>query len=251
MIYKVHNLVIDIGNSNSKWAVFSNDTLVYQQSAKRLKITVLTNLIKKYNVKNSTIANVNESVTAIEDFLKKTTNYIPFGTKITAGITNNYQTNNTLGLDRWAKIIAVSRLFNNNCLIIDAGTCITYDVLTEKKEYLGGSISLGIKMRFKALHHYTKRLPLLNWNTEEKEIPKGLTTNTAIKSGVLQGITNEIEGFIALENKKNKNLKVIITGGDAEFLYNQLKNGIFALQIIYDPYLVLKGLNEAITTKHV
>lgn len=251
MIYKTHNLVIDIGNSNSKWAVFNDKTLVYYQSAKQLKINVLTSLLKKYNIKNSTIASVNEEVIAIETFLKTTTNYLPFSTRITAGIVNNYQTNTTLGLDRWAKIIAVSSLYTNNCLIIDAGTCITYDVLTAKKEYLGGSISLGIKMRFKALHHYTKRLPLLNWDTEEKEIPKGLTTNTAIKSGVLQGITNEIEGFIALENKKTNNLKVIITGGDAEFLYNQLKNGIFALQIIYDPYLVLKGLNEAIAIKHV
>ena len=131
--------------------------------------------------------------------------------------------------------------------MIDAGTCITYDVLTQESEYFGGSISLGINMRFKALNHYTGRLPLVSWNKEDEMIPNGTSTENALKSGVLQGVINEIEGFIALENKKNKALKVILTGGDADFLNKQLKNSIFASQIKYDQYLVLKGLNEVIT----
>src|SRR5690606_13971781 len=134
-----------------------------------------------------------------------------------------------------------------NTLMIDAGTCITYDVLTAQDEYLGGSISLGLNMRFKALNHYTGRLPLVAWDKEQDFIEEGTDTETAIKRGVLQGALNEIEGFIALEHKKNKDLKVILTGGDSLFLNKQLKNSIFAAYIIHEPYWVLKGLNEVIT----
>ncbi|RZK87912.1 MAG: type III pantothenate kinase, partial [Pedobacter sp.] len=133
----------------------------------------------------------------------------------------------------------------NAALVVDAGTCITYDLLTSKREYFGGSISPGIAMRFNAVHKFTGRLPLVSWNAE-MGIPEGRDTKTAIQNGILQGVINEISGFIALNNKKESALKVILTGGDADFLFNQLQNSIFAPQIIKDPYLVLKGLNEAI-----
>ena len=101
-------------------------------------------------------------------------------------------------------------------------------------------------MRFEALNHYTGRLPLIKWNKDDV-VPEGSNTANAIKNGVLQGILNEVEGFITLEDKRNTNLKIILTGGDADFLNKQLKNSIFAPQIIHEPYLVLKGLNEVIT----
>ncbi|RZK23354.1 MAG: type III pantothenate kinase, partial [Flavobacterium sp.] len=137
------------------------------------------------------------------------------------------------------------------CFIIDAGTCITYDLLNSDSVYFGGSISPGIGMRFAALNFYTKRLPLVDWNTSETQIPEGTDTITAIKNGVLRGIVNEVEGNIAIENKINNGLRVLITGGDATFLLEQLKNSIFAPQITHDPYLVLKGLNEVIAFEYV
>ncbi len=154
-------------------------------------------------------------------------------------------------MDRWAKVIAAHCLYEGeNCLLIDAGTCITYDILNAKSEYFGGSISLGIKMRFEALNHFTGRLPLVKWEADA-DIPLGNNTDNAIKNGVLQGAVNEIEGFITSANKNNKDLKVVITGGDADFLTMQLKNSIFASQITHEPYLVLKGLNEVITLQYV
>ena len=243
----MYNLVIDIGNTNSKLAVFNNKKLVDYKRLKELNNSSLTEIIEKYQIKNATVSSVNKDSKELSIFLEQSVNYISFSTQITAGIKNNYQTLNTLGLDRWAKVIAAHCLYpNTNCLMIDAGTCITYDVLTANSEYFGGSISLGIKMRFEALNHFTGRLPLVNWNNED-DVPQGTNTENAIKSGVLQGVINEVEGFIALENKKNKDLKIIITGGDADFLNKQLKNSIFATQIIHEPYLVLKGLNEVIT----
>ncbi|MES2651627.1 MAG: type III pantothenate kinase [Bacteroidota bacterium] len=243
----MHNLVIDIGNTNSKFAVFNTKELVHYQRVETLAVNNLKEVITTYQVQNFTISSVNTAVDELVDFLKEKLNYFPFSTKINAGIVNNYQTLDTLGLDRWAKVIAVKQLHaNRNCLIIDAGTCITYDVLTDKSEYSGGSISLGIQMRFEALHHFTGKLPLVEWD-QALPIPAGTTTENAIKNGVLQGIVNEIEGFITSENAKNKDLLILITGGDANFLMEQLKNSIFASQITYDPYLVLKGLNEVIT----
>ncbi|MDQ7947917.1 MAG: type III pantothenate kinase [Pedobacter sp.] len=241
------NLVIDIGNSNTKLAVFDQQKLVHEQQLKEFDQHVLNKLIDNYQVSHATVSSVNQEIGELGVFLAKAVNYIPFSTAITAGIANQYGTRNTLGQDRWAKVLAVNGLFTGkNCLMIDAGTCITYDVLTAEKAYFGGSISLGIKMRFEALHHFTERLPLVTWTREEINIPEGNNTINAIKSGVLQGVINEVEGFISLANKKYKDLTVIVTGGDADFLNKQLKNSIFASQIIQEPHLVLKGLNEAI-----
>jgi len=243
----MHNLVIDIGNTNTKVAVFNAKELVHYQRVETLGISNLKEVIATYEVQNFSISSVNTEIDELVGFLKDKLNYFPFSTNVQAGIVNHYQTLATLGLDRWAKVIAAHTLYaHRNCLLIDAGTCITYDVLTAKSEYFGGSISLGITMRFEALHHYTGKLPLIKWN-RDVAIPQGTTTENAIKNGVLRGIVNEIEGFIASENEKNEDLLVLLTGGDADFLMEQLKNSIFASQITHDPYLVLKGLNEVIT----
>ena len=244
----MHNLVIDIGNTYSKVAIFKKKELIHFQRLVVLDKGELASLIDQFCVKNCTVSSVNQNVTDLVSFLKNKINYISFSTKTTGGVKNHYETLATLGLARWAKVIAAHCLYHHQaCLIIDAGTCITYDVLTAKGEYFGGSISLGINMRFKALNYYTGRLPLINWSFKDEIIPMGNNTENALKSGVLQGVINEIEGFIKIENKKNKDLIVILTGGDADFLNKQLKNSIFASQIKYDQYLVLKGLNEVIT----
>ena len=248
----MHNLVLDIGNTNVKLAVFRNRDLIHCQNLKEINLAALTGLIGQYNISHSTISSVAEEYEEVIDVLRKQTNYVQFSTSFTAGINSYYQTPSTLGLDRWAKVVAAHQYYYGmNCFIIDAGTCVTYDMLTDHEEYKGGSISLGIQMRFKALKHFTGRLPLVKWDTLETEIPDGLDTDSAIKNGVLQGVTNEIEGFIADQNRNNKDLKILMTGGDAAFLLVQLKKSIFAPQIIHDPYLVLKGLNEVIAFGYV
>lgn len=243
----MHNLVIDIGNSYSKIAVFDKKTMVFHQRSEQLDDLLLLNLIKEYGIANATVSSVNNDITHIAVLLGDKVNYIKFTTSITGNVHSHYQSNQTLGLDRWAKVIAASQLLpKTNCLMIDAGTCITYDLLNENSEYFGGSISLGINMRFKALNHFTDRLPLVTWNGDD-DIPEGSNTINAIRNGVLQGAVNEIIGFISNYNSKYPDLKIILTGGDAVFLTKQLKNSIFAPQIIHEPYWVLKGLNEVIT----
>ncbi|MEQ7800993.1 type III pantothenate kinase [Pedobacter sp. ASV1-7] len=247
----MHNLVIDIGNTNSKLAVFDEKVLVHYQVFKEIEPDVLISIIQKYKVKNSSVSIVREDLQEVIDVLKSNTNYIPFSTEINTGVINYYQTLSTLGLDRWAKVIAAYSCYpGQNSLMIDAGTCITYDLLSRDNKYFGGSISLGIDMRFKALHQFTGKLPLIEWQ-QEGEIPRGIDTSSAIKNGVLQGVINEVEGFISSYNKENIGLTVLLTGGSAAFLLEQLKNSIFAPQIIHDPYLVLKGLNEVIAFEYV
>jgi len=247
----MHNLVIDIGNTNSKAAIFNDRSLLHFQVMKALTPETVLELIRAYQVDCSSISSVSAELDEVIETLKTNTSYVPFSTKVNTGIKSNYYSQDTLGLDRWAKMIAAHHYYNGkNCFVIDAGTCITYDLLSSEGVYNGGSISLGIDMRFQALHHYTGRLPLVAWD-RTAEIPEGRDTNTAIQHGVLAGVMNEVEGFIARENKENSNLTVLLTGGNGEFLLDQLKNSIFVPQIIYDPYLVLKGLNEVIVFEYV
>jgi type III pantothenate kinase len=247
----MRNLAIDIGNTNSKIAVFNEKELLFYKVVPSIDLQDLAGVIAEYKVQNSILSNVNRSQDALVAFLNANTRYIAFSVEKNNGVKNNYGSNATLGLDRWAKLLAVKELYlREDCFIIDMGTCITYDFINADAEYFGGSISLGIQMRFNALEHYTGKLPLIIWD-KDNDIPPGTDTLTAIKSGVLQGVSNELEGFISQQYKKNNALNIMVTGGDATFLLEQFKNSIFAPRIVHDPYLVLKGLNEVIAFEYV
>ena len=237
----MRNLAIDIGNTNSKLAVFDGRTMIYHEVVPLIEEAALSRLIDDYRIECAILSNVNHSQEMLVSFLQANTRYIPFSVEKNTGIHNNYKSPATLGLDRWAKLIAVHQQFANEAvLIIDMGTCITYDYLDAAATYDGGSISLGIQMRFNALH----------WD-KNYTIPSGTDTASAMTSGVLQGVKNELEGFINQRYKDNSTMKIMVTGGDARFLLEQFKNSIFAGQIIHDPYLVLKGLNEVIAFEYV
>jgi type III pantothenate kinase len=158
-----------------------------------------------------------------------------------------YKNAERLGLDRIANAVGAAALYPaQNLLSIQAGTCLVFDFVNEKGEYLGGSISPGIKMRFETLHGNTKKLPLLREPYEIRENCEplhflGTDTDTSIFFGVLKGICHEIDGFIADYQAKFSPLTVLLTGGDADFLQKLIKNTIFAA-----PNVVLKGLNEII-----
>ena len=139
----MHNLVIDIGNTNSKIAVFNDKVLVFFQILEHFDQQVLTALIAEYKVANSTVSSVKKADAELLTLLQAKTNYMPFSTDLNTGINNYYKTISTLGQDRWAKIIAVHHAYpQQDCLVIDAGTCITYDFLNKEGAYYGGSISL-------------------------------------------------------------------------------------------------------------
>jgi type III pantothenate kinase len=141
-------------------------------------------------------------------------------------IENLYETPETLGKDRLAAAVGANELFpDQNLLIIDAGTAITYDLVTENNQFLGGNISPGLEMRFKALNQFTGKLPLISHSDEYKEI--GQNTTDAIRAGVQNGILFEIGQTIDLFNRNYQNLQIIMTGGDSNFFDKKLNYSIF------------------------
>jgi type III pantothenate kinase len=226
-------LIIDIGNTLVKYAIFSSDEIVIIYKKNDVEISFMKDLIQKHNVNDVIISSVRDKVDG--DFGIKTLFLNPL---TPLPITINYETPETLGNDRIANVVAASILYpNKNILIIDAGTCITIDFIDQNKEYQGGRISPGIEMRYKSLHKYTSNLPKLTISNTAQQI--GKDTNSSIVSGVEKGVVAEIETIIDDFKNENEDLFVIVTGGDTFFFENTLKNSIFA-----DQNLVLKGLNE-------
>jgi type III pantothenate kinase len=150
---------------------------------------------------------------------------------------NAYATPKTLGNDRIALVSAASKLYpSQNVLVIDVGTCITFDIINSENQYLGGAISPGLQMRYRALNTFTENLPLLEPQEEVNLI--GNTTMMSMHSGVIFGIISEIDGVISMYKSQYKDLTIILTGGDSVFLCKRLKNSIFA-----NSNFLLEGLN--------
>lgn len=235
------NLIADIGNTFVKVGIFNSVELEqhFQIDKKDFKEEV-SKLLEKYPIQNSVISKVSDVGQEALELLENKTKFVIFDTSTPSPLFNKYGTPETLGADRLAAAIGSYYLFKNqNILIIDAGTCITYDVVTQKREFLGGAISPGIKMRLKALHTFTSKLPLIDPKTSPPMT--GDTTSSSILSGVMNGIYDEIRGRINFYSQQYDNLIVIGTGGDICFFDNDIKNTIFA-----DPNLILKGLNYLI-----
>jgi len=238
-------LVIDIGNSRTKLAIFQGKQLLRIDKVEKIDLTVLSNYLEDFQIRHSIISSVKEDVSVFEDFLKEKTNYVRFSALLPNGIINNYKSPATLGLDRLAGILGAKSLFpNQNCMVIDAGTCITYDAIDKHGIYEGGSISPGLTMRLKALREFTGRLPEIALSDYAEW--QGYDTESAMLSGVVNGTYAEIKGFIELYNSKYANLEVVLCGGDAIFFDYRLKNSIFANALKTVPDLVLIGLNEVI-----
>lgn len=240
------NLVIDIGNTFTKIAVFENDELLkvdlYQQPTQQN----IDSFLSGSKISGVIISSVKTDKQPWQTTLEKDFGVIQFNSSITAGINNQYRSPKTLGADRLAAVIGANYLFpNTNNIIISGGTCITYDFVDAGANYFGGSISPGLNMRYKAVNHYTAALPLLQAD-ESFSSPYGNDTISAIKSGVQNGVKYELQGFINEYIKATQGYNIILSGGDSIFFDTLLKNSIFAPYIKIEPYLVLKGLNAAI-----
>ncbi|MDP2089166.1 MAG: type III pantothenate kinase [Flavobacteriaceae bacterium] len=233
------NLVVDVGNTRIKLAVYESNTLLelFVASKETLK-ECLENISKNHFIKHAIIASVAEIPNEISNYVENISTVIYLNPTTKIPFLNRYETPASLGVDRIALVAAaVSQFPNQNILVIDAGTCITYDIVSDKKEYFGGAISPGLEMRLKALHTFTNKLPLLPLKDEKISI--GNNTKNSLYFGVINGVVAEIEGFITYFEKENKNLTVVLTGGDTIFLAKRLKNSIFA-----NSNFLLEGLNS-------
>jgi type III pantothenate kinase len=174
----------------------------------------------------------------LQSFLEKHFRFILLNEHTPLPILNLYRTPETLGKDRIASAVAAFNQFPGHpALIINAGTAVTYDVVTKEGEYLGGSISPGMNMRFSALHTFTKQLPLLTYT--EIDFLTGNDTDTSVLSGVINGMAAEMQGMIARYQKEYPGIKVVLSGGDLNYFVNRLKISIFAL-----PNIVIYGLQQ-------
>jgi len=240
------NLIIDVGNTFIKLAIFSGGEIRHKRSS-RIKdfINYLNQISKEYpKIDRCIISSVGGPTVAEISAAKKIAPVIVLSHECTLPFRNQYATRETLGVDRIALVSAAASQFpEKNVLVIDAGSCITYDFLSAENIYLGGAISPGIEMRYKAMHTFTANLPLL-----EPKIPKnsvgdstnnvGDSTNKSMHIGVIQGVANELNGFIDEYIENFGNLTVILTGGDTHFLLDNIKNDIFA-----NSNFLLEGLN--------
>ncbi len=233
-------LAVDIGNTRIKAAVFKDGILLESFVFVKTELKQhLQNILKKHQkIAHLVISSVSDIEKQVFSYFKNSINIHFVSHKDRFPFVNCYETPQTIGIDRL--VLAAGATFQfprQNRLVIDAGTCVTYDFIDENDNYLGGAISPGLRIRYKALHNYTAKLPLLTLENPKHFIAK--STSESIHSGVVNGLVCEIDGFIDQYKAQYSNFIIILTGGDADFLAKRLKNTIFA-----NSNFLLESLNQ-------
>ncbi|HOW39788.1 MAG TPA: type III pantothenate kinase [Bacteroidales bacterium] len=231
------NLIADVGNTSTKLAFYKGSKKISADRINDLSCEEFENKLADKRIKKVIVSSVKKLPHFVTDLLVSNIPVVHIlSHKSKLPFKNNYETPQTLGTDRLAGIAGAYNMFpGENILVIDAGTAITYDYLIGNK-YIGGSIAPGLEMRFKALHKYTGKLPLLSLTDEY--ITPGNNTYNAILSGVINGSIYEINEYIRTFEKKHKKSRVILAGGDSGYLKKKLDDSV-----IWSPDLVLDGLN--------
>ncbi len=233
-------LVIDKGNTRTKIAVFKGADMLFLNAVKALDMPLICELFSKYDIKNTIFSTVSgKEKEDIINYLSTHSNLFMMSEDLYLPIQMNYLPKYTLGNDRIAAIVGATEIFpKKSVLVIDAGSCICVDFVNDKSEYKGGSISLGFEMKSKALNTFTASLPLIDLDNQKVAVCSNNTTD-CIKSGIVNGTIFEIQGMIEYYSKQENNeFKIILTGGDAEFIASNIES-----DNIVEENLVLKGLN--------
>ncbi len=234
------NLVFDIGNTQYKLSIFYNNKMVFHQYLDDLNQKLLNKLTEEYPIKKAICSDTRGiDLSRIQEYIPNIP-FIELTHKTKVPLQLNYKTPETLGKDRIAGAVGATSIFPNTpVLIIDIGTALTIDFVSEKQVFEGGIISPGQELRFKALHNFTGKLPLLE-PANETDL-RGNSTKTAMQFGVQNGMLFEINEYISRYKNQYPDLKTIITGGDAYLFDTKIKYAIFA-----EPFLVPIGLNTII-----
>ncbi|MEA2042615.1 MAG: type III pantothenate kinase [Bacteroidota bacterium] len=238
------NLIVDVGNSFTKIAFFKDERIdeifVKDNHSDMLNKEMDLLLLLANKCDSALISSVKRNYPeVIKIITADIKNVKSLGVDTILPMTNRYKTPKTLGKDRIAAAVGANNIYpDSNVLIIDAGTALTMDLVTDKNEYIGGSISPGLSMRYRALNRMTGNLPELSINNNF-DLLVGTDTTEAITAGVQNGIIYEVESYIDKISEKYQQIKIVLTGGDIIFFERYIKKDIFA-----DQYLVLKGLNR-------
>lgn len=241
------NLCIDQGNSRTKVALMTDEgKIVHHFIYKTFSSSDVERLFSLYEITDSIISSVINIEPAIVNTLAKLSHhFVLFDHNTPIPIRNGYNTPETLGQDRLAAAVGAQRLCpNENLLIIDAGSAITYDFVSDTGEYTGGNIAPGLKMRFTMLQRMTKKLPMVE--VEESElIPLfGKNTRDAIAAGVIRGVAYEVKGYMRTLKEKMQHFQTYLTGGNAPYILRTTRTSrTEKREIHYEKHLVLIGLN--------
>jgi type III pantothenate kinase len=233
------DLIIDLGNTNKKLALFKNGNLSELYLFPEVTTKSLGEFIEQHpEIEGCVLSSVINHPASLNHLLSKRFNFIELGEDTPVPVKNLYRQPGSLGKDRLAAAVAGAAIFpGKNVLVINMGSCITYEFINERNEYLGGAISPGMQMRFLALNTFTGKLPLVTHKETAELI--GFDTESSVLSGVLNGIVSEVEGTVSRYRKKYRGLKVILSGGDLIYFDKRLKISIFAV-----PNIVLLGLYQ-------
>ena len=233
------NLTIDIGNTRTKFGFFQENELVEKIVVEKWRLADLKKIVNNQNIENIICSTVKTENKQMETYLKQHWYFLNLNAATPLPIQNLYGTPKTLGKDRLAAVVGANALFpKQHCLVIDAGTCTTYDLIDAEGNYLGGNITPGLDMRFKAMQHFTAKLPLVH---KPNDVKNGIGKNTidALQVGGGLGNVLEMTAWIQFFQDKFKGINTTLTGGDAEYFANRLKTKIFV-----NSNLVLIGLNK-------
>ena len=234
------NIVVDIGNSRIKVVVMEGDNVVAEYVSADVCSQWLYDIVERHgDIRRAIVSSTSGAGGMVAEWLRDRVEYLllfePATTAVPIG--NSYATPQTLGADRLAAAVGGTTLFpDGDLMIVDFGTAITIDYVVDGK-FVGGNISPGMTTRFRALADYTAKLPLCS--PTDEVLTYGRTTKEAIEQGVMQGIVNEIEGYISAFLHKKAKKYIIFTGGDAKYFVKRIKNTIFA-----DCVPVICGLNR-------
>lgn len=229
-------LCLDFGNTRMKAAIFENGHLTNSIVLSGDTLEQINTILDEHQPEKSILSSVIHHNTAINDLLEEKTSFHVLNHLTKLNFTVPVGKPETVGADRLALSAAVVHFYpGKNNLVIGLGSCITYNFINKYNQFLGGSISPGLEMRFKAMHEQTALLPLVekDWNFPLV----GYDTKTNLLSGVIMGMAKEIEGIVEEYEKKYSNFNVVLTGGDCTYFERLLKKRIFA-----DPNLLYKGL---------
>jgi type III pantothenate kinase len=230
------SLCLDFGNTRLKVAVFNGRDFQEEINLPDATVATISALMNQWKPEKAILSSVINHDPAIEAFMAEKTKFHRLNHTSQLPLTTPVGKPETIGADRLALVAAAVDLFpKKHNLVIGLGTCITYNFINNHHEFLGGSISPGMNMRFRAMHEQTALLPYIK---AESPFPLvGYDTKTNLLSGVIWGMIKEIDGIIDEYALKYSNFNVLLTGGDMPFFVPHLKNRIFA-----DPNLIFKGL---------
>ena len=233
----MNTLILDFGNTHQKAAIVDNGKIIFFSKYSSFDLKTLSKIEDEYDFERVILSSVIKEDTLLDTYLHYNYYFLKLSEDTPLPIRNRYNTPHTLGYDRIACAVAANHLFTKkNVLSIQMGTCITYDFINAKNEYVGGSISPGLQMRYDALNHYTQQLPLLTYQVID--YLSGTTTETCIHSGVINGIINECKGIIHAYRTQYPDIEIILTGGDMRYFEKKLIDEINTY-----PNLVILGLS--------